>query len=1735
MSQLNTGVVLKGQPGVGPVPTIDAGPGYRPVMSDFRASMIMNSSYGMMGHQIGFGIPSGSGMWADSMASDYYKTNVEDGLKAYNKDYPTSWDGKSAREYLDYVYSKRPDLKELADSMGRDFSDAQDANEARDALAYTYAQHAASEDYRTPLESLSSPLVGMATLASDIIGDPTNWLGIGLSKLAVEKATTKLVGKALAMQVGQTAIEGAGTNAVQNYMLSVVNQQDASRLFGVAPLDDQDTMAAIAGGVFGAALPVGMASAIWGGSKAISSAKNKAAAYLVKDIARQANVPAPKTADISHLTTLEKAHAKANLIAGSYVHLYSDVQGTPGHGLELALEHNFWDEVQPSGVTPEMYADWLLKNKPSPAEAGAFLSDLMDMAEYNRQVAANGGMHPAVNKVHKDLQDTVHKIDNAFVELEDPVLARRGSAWFLSEVTKALGAGGQHAADQIPVMAMDILSMVAQAAAYADMGTDEWIVRNIKNFTLDKDPKTGETLLNLGRKTVSAVTFSPLDGRAIIRAYTGATNFRSMVHELAHIFRRNLSEEDIIKANQWVGATDGKWTTAQEEKFARGFEKYLRNRETPPPSRLNPSGYGIEGVWARMKNAMLNVYKTIKGSELDHVRLSPEIEQVFENLMNKNTGSVDLGDVGLKLVPKTGLGRIKLRISGDIERALFGLHKTKSRSDRLGLMMYLREKTGLTDNQILTASAYLYQDIRTSIKQAKKDLRKTTRPANVRVSSHGTPYTEIDIGPDYWKMLHDPENPKRFKERFADLNRTTTIANLTKRLGDLRIEREAADTGISDIEEAKKIRQKTSKVLRRLERAVKEFFPQSTNKVAGAAVVEEIESGVVELSGGQHLDGLNTSKVLADAHRKGDLDGNWLVFNANKAVKLLRKVGNVFSAGHIETVGSSNPLVAKLARVISGSQLYTDAFGKTKFVGQSLEGRYKRMYARGGQAVSEINRVLKDYVAGTHEEIYRRAMALANDVSSGHTPNPELDAAAAKVATILKKLFDDIGIRGVKSGYFRNVLDNYAGTFHIRGDKRRPRELAEALYQVWREQFTKDDAPIHRRTWSAMTRTDVYLGDTGPVQPKVLGDLTPTDRVEYLRMLLDDTIRDNIPVGGLRREAMLVANNKLGFTELKELIAEDSMGFVHSDPSLSRQINVEVWFDPRVSGFVNWNPYTSVLHYAQRTGYRVSEKEGINLFMKQLLGYDRRDVDAVGLIEGARDLMLRDPDLLESDRRVVEQSFKYLMNQVIALRGHTTSDFSRQGGALASLANVTMNLARVPVSSRTGLASAFTEIVPMLLATAVRQPKNLGKIITGTLKGMSKWQLKGLQAGYLHMQNHVPDVISSVAHLDTVNHTWLDKTFVNPWKALKASTSAPDGTHSRLGHVLTAGTSMLHRMASGLGGEDFFQGFASNVAVLSTMFRIGDSMDKIVKTANLLKTHVGDLNPETFKPIARDGGFGDDPSWAAKLWQGGLMEREFLEDMDFFNQKTGGAFYTHEDGPMNLELAERVIAQNPDRAIRLQKSYDVLLEFLENDLRSYITTPGVQDVNVPQGGADPVTRMFNMFMSYQRSWFHHVMLNNIANAKTLYGLSYLGTILLGEALYYNSYRMLYKGDSIEDLESEWEENPGIMTVQAMARSNVLGSASSIGQMVIDTLAADYVPRGAHASLYSVKSTYDSFASAVRILKASLDDEKPIDLKDARKIENTVPGINAFWMKGIMRATGYTSWSDWIFGEDMGTE
>ncbi|HUW67262.1 MAG TPA: hypothetical protein VMW20_04350, partial [Candidatus Nanoarchaeia archaeon] len=136
-----------------------------------------------------------------------------------------------------------------------------------------------------------------------------------------------------------------------------------------------------------------------------------------------------------------------------------------------------------------------------------------------------------------------------------------------------------------------------------------------------------------------AVRFTA-DGRAIIHAFEGKSNVSTAIHELAHIFRKEMTREesDTILASIDKRVKDNRsWDKIREEHFARAFERYLRTGNAPNPE--------LQTIFEKFKAWLSDIYKVVAGSAID-VKMTKELKAYFDKVLNVESavpGKTEMG------------------------------------------------------------------------------------------------------------------------------------------------------------------------------------------------------------------------------------------------------------------------------------------------------------------------------------------------------------------------------------------------------------------------------------------------------------------------------------------------------------------------------------------------------------------------------------------------------------------------------------------------------------------------------------------------------------------------------------------------------------------------------------------------------------------------------------------------------------------------------------------------------------------------------------------------------------------------------------------------------------------------------------------------------------------------------------------------------------------------------------
>jgi len=165
-------------------------------------------------------------------------------------------------------------------------------------------------------------------------------------------------------------------------------------------------------------------------------------------------------------------------------------------------------------------------------------------------------------------------------------------------------------------------------------------------FVKDTAPKGGLTKEAMVQFTDS--------GRALISVFENG-DFTSMIHEVGHVFRRDLPASELETAAKWIEDQIGakaftgdktlplqerEWSQEAEEAFAQAFTKWLKD----PSSAAAKDAY-LKDVFEKLKGWLREIYYVFTGAGKRHrfagaekmvgkeIKISDDIQGVFERLI----------------------------------------------------------------------------------------------------------------------------------------------------------------------------------------------------------------------------------------------------------------------------------------------------------------------------------------------------------------------------------------------------------------------------------------------------------------------------------------------------------------------------------------------------------------------------------------------------------------------------------------------------------------------------------------------------------------------------------------------------------------------------------------------------------------------------------------------------------------------------------------------------------------------------------------------------------------------------------------------------------------------------------------------------------------------------------------------------------------------------------------------
>ena len=250
------------------------------------------------------------------------------------------------------------------------------------------------------------------------------------------------------------------------------------------------------------------------------------------------------------------------------------------------------------------------------------------------------GMRTIIDKVlRRDLGLTEKQMGRVTIEGKKPTSVDETVVPLSDEAGSAPGVrGGPDAHASIYGDSVDDPYAPAVLASDNDYGIDVFTVE----LTPDMKVAVRTKGLPLYQKTgdprdgseKGSIQFNE-DGSVLMQMFKGKADYTTFMHESAHLFLHDLEvmpNVPKVELYEWAGVELGvpfkSWPVEAQEKWARGFEKYLATGEAPA---------GMGRVWKQQREWMAEVYGNTIGSEID-IDLSTDVQKLMKTILGKETG-----------------------------------------------------------------------------------------------------------------------------------------------------------------------------------------------------------------------------------------------------------------------------------------------------------------------------------------------------------------------------------------------------------------------------------------------------------------------------------------------------------------------------------------------------------------------------------------------------------------------------------------------------------------------------------------------------------------------------------------------------------------------------------------------------------------------------------------------------------------------------------------------------------------------------------------------------------------------------------------------------------------------------------------------------------------------------------------------------------------------------------------
>lgn len=696
---------------------------------------------------------------------------------------------------------------------------------------------------------------------------------------------------------------------------------------------------------------------------------------------------------------------------------------------------------------------------------------------------------------------------------------------------------------------------------------------------------------------------------------------------------------------------------------------------------------------------------------------------------------------------------------------------------------------------------------------------------------------------------------------------------------------------------------------------------------------------------------------------------------------------------------------------------------------------------------------------------------------------PEINHAVS----LWRKAAEEFATEGTKNGRLRGAVEKFFPQRILPGKVRaNATKFANKLTQFWTNDWLKSNK-LHGDTLVRMGWADRVEDGNGGVSwigkdelfgvadPLSRKGLTPEQLVKYtdaLTGLVDDKGDTAIASSAWR------ATNRMLSEDTYEITAGGNMKTDKASPALSdfeRVLPAELLLDPEMAEFFDFSILDVMFDYVRTTGFEIKAQS----LAQARVGNAIPGLTVDELYQALRLKAIQMARQGTEDFHTINVGFGILQQKLNHMRG-------RAPRLIAQTEKVGEYMADMAVAGTLAFHGSF---IGPTIAVAEGQVsslsrfydlRELGDNIFQSLKTLIDMKhegrevMEGLTATvkiirHANAERFTSGNIESGFHFrlrDKISVPWQDT-----WATLSGKTKPGVKFTSRLARGSIQAVEAVGKNMLTIFGSDFWSNFARIMQVytlkretarfLPAARKLAERLEAEKPATALLRQEVmqaaldnGDemavaiqkankAEHQKWVKLARESGFGRHWQVARRFAEAKLMNVEMLDVLIAAGQANGSI---RSKGLAFMSLTE--LAQNlPNMPKRQRDILDDGIRKLQNSiektLERRLSEQGPLQIPTDANSRTALGRTMNTFTGFARTFADNNVLG-LAEIPQSNGMAMLTGFMIGEIMSQMARRLL-RGESLDDLQSEWDDNPHATAVAYMLRVPFLGQYTPILQ------------------------------------------------------------------------------------------